>query len=334
MARAIRLVLGAIFALAWCGLAHANDTVTIQLDFILRGNHGIFFIADSKGFFAQNGINVAAINPGTGSVNTMREVGAGAAEFGFGDLPTLVIARSQNTPVVAIAAVNQQNPTAIISLKETKLDSPRDLEGKSIGVFAAGSTYLFFKAFASANNLDVSKIEVRTITPPSQTFLLLKHVDTIPGYIDAELPELEAKAGGPGSLNILLGSKYGVSAYGSGVITSEAMIKEHPDLVRRFMKAYLQAFAYTINHPEEAADAIVAKHPEYATRRDVLVAQLKQDIANTFTSEATRQHGLGYMPEDVSLKTIQMLVDQKMIPAAIDLAKAFDNSFIGDAPKM
>lgn len=329
-----KVVLGAAFAFVVGQAAEAADKVTVQLDFILRGNHAIFFIGQSKGYFEKAGIDVAAINPGTGSVNTMREIGAGAAEFGFGDLPTLVIARSQNTPVVAIAAVNQKNPTAIISLKETKLDSPKDLEGKSIGVFAAGSTYLFYKAFAAANHLDTSKIEVRTITPPSQNFLLLKRVDTIPGYIDAELPELEAKAGGPGSLNLLLGSKYGVTAYGSGLITSEAMIKQKPDLVSRFAKAYLLAFQYTIQHPDEAADAIIAKHPEYATRRDVLISQLKQDIDNTFTSNATRDHGLGYMPSAVSEATVKMLVDQKMISGPIAAASAFDNSFIGDAPRM
>ena len=69
-------------------------------------------------------------------------------------------------------------------------------------------------------------------------------------------------------------------------------------------------------------------------RREVLIAQLKQDIAHTFTTPATREHGLGYMPADVSKATIDMLVEQKMIPAPVDAGKAFDNSFIGDAPKM
>jgi NitT/TauT family transport system substrate-binding protein len=330
----ISLALFAVVAALHADAAVANDKVTVQLDFVIRGNHGIFFVGKSQGFFAKQGIDIAAINKGTGSVNTMRQIGTGSGDFGFGDLPTLVIARSQNTPVVAIAAVNQKNPTAIISLAKTKLTSPKDLEGKSIGVFAAGSTFLFYKAFAAANHLDTSKIEVRTITPPSENFLLLGRVDTIPGYIDAELPELEAKAGGPGSLNVLLGSENGVTAFGSGLLTSEKMIRDNPDLVKRFVHAYLEALAFAIKNPEQTADAIIAENPEYAGRRTVLIAQLRADIDRTFTSDATREHGLGYMPEAASKATVDMLVEQKMIPAAIDVSKAFDNSFIQDAPKM
>ncbi len=332
--RKIGCTLFAISAILWGSSTLANDKVTVQLDFVLRGNHGIFYVGKSEGFFQKQGIDIVAINKGTGSVNTMRQIGSGASEFGFGDLPTLVIARSQKTPVVAIAAVNQKNPTAIISLAKTKLDTPKDLEGKSIGVFAAGSTFLFYKAFASANKLDTSKIEVRTITPPAENFLLLGRVDTIPGYIDAELPELEAKAGGPGSLNVLLGSENGVAAFGSGLLTSEKMIAEKPDLVRRFVHAYLQALAFTIKHPDKTADAIIADNPEYANRRNVLIAQLKADIAKTFTSDVTREHGLGYMSDSTAKATIDMLVEQKMIPAPIDASKAFDNQFIQDAPKM
>jgi NitT/TauT family transport system substrate-binding protein len=335
--KTVYVICGAVLvltALTSASSALGNDRVTVQLDFVIRGNHGIFFVGKSEGFFAKEGIDIVAINKGTGSVNTMRQIGTGSGDFGFGDLPTLAIARSQNTPVVAIAAVNQRNPTAIISLAKTKLSSPKDLEGRSIGVFAAGSTFLFYKAFASANKLDTSKIEVRTITPPSENFLLLGRVDVIPGYIDAELPELEAKAGGPGSLNVLLGSENGVIAYGSGLVTAEKTIQEKPDLVKRFVRAYLQAFAFTIRNPEKTADAIIVENPEYASRRNVLIAQLKIDIDKTFTSEATREKGLGYMPDNVSQATVDMLLEQKMIPGAIDIAKAFDNRFVEDAPKM
>jgi len=332
--RVLQAICGALLAACWAGNATANDKVTVQLDYLPRGNHGIFYVGKSAGFFAKDGIDIVAINKGTGSVNTIRQIGTGSGDFGFADLPTLVIARSQKTPVVSIAAVNQKSPMAIITLKKTELRTPKDLEGKSIGVLPFGSTFLFFKAFAAANHLDLGKIDVRSITPPSENFLLLGRVDMIPGYIDAELPELEAKAGGPGSLNVLLGSENGFVAYGSGLVTSEKMIQERPDLVRRFVHAYLQAFAFVIKNPEKTADAIIADNPEFASRRDVLIAQIKADISKTFTSDATREHGLGYMPESVSKATVDMLVTQQMIPAPIDVSKAFNNSFIKDAPKM
>src|SRR5687768_5180336 len=90
-------VCGALAGLAMAilaGPALAADQVSVQLDWVVRGNHAMFFVAKEKGYFAQNGIEVTEIRKGTGSPDAMRLVANGNAEFGFGDLPTLAVARS------------------------------------------------------------------------------------------------------------------------------------------------------------------------------------------------------------------------------------------------
>ena len=135
----------------------------------------------------------------------MRFVGNGNAEFGFGDLPTLAVAHSQDVPVVALAAVNQHSPLGMLALaSKHKLTKPSDLKGLNIGVQPSGSTYVFLKAFLAINKMTMDDIKQSTVTPPYENYLLLGRVDAVPGYIDAEVPELEAKAGGPGSLSICL----------------------------------------------------------------------------------------------------------------------------------
>jgi len=279
----------AAWGAAWgAGAALANDAVTVQLDWVVRGDHGIFFVGRDKGFFAAEGIDIAAIHRGTGSVVTMRLVGAGQADFGFGDLPTAAVAASQDVPVVALAAVNQTSPLAFIALAARhRLRRPGDLEGLSVGVQPAGSTYVFFRAFVAANRLDLAKIAQLTVAPPYENYLLLGRVDAVPGYIDAEVPELAAKAGGPQALDILLGSEHGYDMLGSGLVTSAAMVRDRPDLVQRFVRAYLAAFDYVAAHPAETADIIIQANPEYAGRRAVLIAQLQADIDHSFNGPAT-----------------------------------------------
>src|SRR3954468_7744220 len=80
--------------------AHAQDQVSVQLDWVPRGNHAMFFVAQEKGYFKENGINVTAIRKGTGTPDALRLVANGNADFGFGDLPTLAVSRSQGLPVV------------------------------------------------------------------------------------------------------------------------------------------------------------------------------------------------------------------------------------------
>ncbi|MGA9891193.1 MAG: ABC transporter substrate-binding protein, partial [Xanthobacteraceae bacterium] len=255
----MRSVVLAILAATILGSsARAEDSVSVQLDYVVRGTHAMFFVAKQKGYFAKQGINVTAIRRGTGSPNAMRLVGNGDAEFGFGDLPTLAVARSQNVPVVALAAVNQHSPLAMLALaSKHKLDKPQDLKGLNIGVQPSGSTYVFLMAFLKANGMSLDDIKQSTVNPPYENYLLLGRVDAVPGYLDAEVPELEAKAGGPGSLSIMQGSKFGYVVYGSGLFTSEKMIAEHSDVVQRFVNAYLQAFGDVMKNPEEAADLIV-----------------------------------------------------------------------------
>jgi NitT/TauT family transport system substrate-binding protein len=312
--------------------ANAADSVSVQLDYVVRGNHAMFFVAKEKGYFAKQNINVTDIRRGTGSPNAMRLVGNGNAEFGFGDLPTLAVARSQNVPVVALAAVNQHSPLGMISLSSKfKLTKPQDLKGLTVGVQPSGSTYVFLKAFLASNGMSLDDIKQNTVTPPYENYLLLGRVDAVPGYIDAEVPELEAKAGGPGSLSFIQGSDFGYTVYGSGMFTSEKMIAEKSDVVQRFVNAYMQAFADVIKSPEEAADIIIKANPEYGPKKDVLIKQIEADIKATFFSAETKANGIGWMNKATWESTTKILVDQGTMKQNIDVSAAFTDKYLASA---
>ena len=307
------------------------DKVSVQLDWVPRGDHAMFFVGKEKGFFAKHGIDVTEIRKGTGSPDAMRLVANGNADFGFGDFPTLAVARSQGVPVVALSAVNQQSPLAMVSLAKTvKLTKPADLKGLSVGIHPAGSTYIFFKSFLAANGLSEKDMTISSVSPPYESYLLLGRVQTVVGYIDAEVPELEAKAGGPGSLSILLGADYGWKAYGSGLFASEKSIKDKPDLVGRFVKAYTEAFADVIAHPDEAAAITAKAAPGYAEKTDVLLAQLKADVASTFTSADTKAHGLGWMTGERWDATLKSLEEQSALKTELSADGVFTNTFLGN----
>ena len=90
----------------------------MQLDWVVRGNHAPFFVARDKGYFAEQGIDAGTIRKGTGSTDALRLVANGNADFGFSDLPTLMVGGSRNIANTALVAVNQKTPLAIISVKK------------------------------------------------------------------------------------------------------------------------------------------------------------------------------------------------------------------------
>ena len=164
-----------------------------------------------------------------------------------------------------------------------------------------------------------------------ENMLLLGRVDVVPGYIDAEVPELEAHAGGPGSLSILLGADYGYDAYGSGLFTSEKMIADKPDVVQRFVGAYLKAFQFVVDNPKEAVDIVVKANPEYKGKEETLLMQLDADIKSTFFSPYTKQHGIGAISDKQWNATAQVLKEQGMLPADFNPAGGFNSTFVEKA---
>jgi NitT/TauT family transport system substrate-binding protein len=234
--------------------------------------------------------------------------------------------------VVALAAVNQESPLAMISIKaKHPMSKPADMKGMNIGVHPSGSTYVFLKAFFAKNGLNLADFKQSTVSPPYENMLILGRVDLVPGYVDAEVPELEAKAGGPGSLSILLGADYGYDAYGSGLFTSEKMIAEKPDVVQRFVKAYLQAFSFVVENPQQAVDIVVKANPEYKGKEATLLMQLQADIKSTFFSAYTKAHGIGAISDKQWTETAQVLKEQGMLPADFNPAGGFNASFVEKA---
>ncbi|WP_210505790.1 ABC transporter substrate-binding protein [Naasia sp. SYSU D00057] len=302
------------------------DHITIQLDYQPRGLHSPLFVADAKGFFADEGIVVDDILTGTSSGDTLRLVGQGQGDFGVSDLPTLVVARSQDIPVKALLATNQHSPLAMCTKAERfTLETPDDLKGLKVGVQASGSTYIFYKALLAANGLSQDDLTELTVTPPYESYLVTDQVDTVPCYTDAEVPILQKAAG---ELSILHGSDFGYDVYGTGIFTTDEMIESNPDLVQRFTNAYLKALEYTIDNPEEAAQILADSNPELSDNVALYTEQLQADIDDTFTSEDTEENGLGTMTDEVWQGTIDLLFEQGVITTEPTVDDVRDATFV------
>lgn len=334
---AVAATSAAMLALAACSTDSAPgsssdgelDRVTIQLDFQPRGLHSIFFVADEMGFFEEQGIEIEDILTGTSSGDTLRLVGSGQGDFGMADLPTLVVAQSQEVPVTALAAVNQTSPLAMCTLAdEHTLDTPADLEGLSVGVQSAGSTYVFYQALLATNGVDRDSMSELTVNPPYENYLLTGQVDAVPCYTDAEITILEEHAGGEGSLSVLLGADWGYEAYGTGVFASDEMVESNPDLVQRFMNAYAEALAYVADNPREAAEILAASAPDRADLVDLYERQITVDVEETFASEQADANGLGTMSEDTWAAMIALLSEQGVIETEPAVDDVQDGSFI------
>lgn len=302
------------------------DHVTIQLDYQVRGLHAPLFVGDVEGYFEEEGIIIDDILTGTSSGDTLRLVAQGQGDFGVSDLPTLVTAQSQEADVTAIVATQQYSPLGMCA-KASRFDlqTPEDLIGLNVSVQASGSTYVFYRALLAANGIDPSELTQLTVTPPYESYLVTDQVDVVPCYSDAEVPILEMAAG---ELSILPGAEWGYDLYGTGLFVSDEMAESNPDLVQRFTNAYLKALQSVIDDPDAAATILAESDPQRADNAELYLAQLEASIANTFTSDATDEFGLGAMTDERWQITIDTLADQGVIETSPTVEEVMTTQFI------
>ena len=116
--RAAFLIATALVSTALAQRAGAADAVTLITDFGYNGRHSYFFLALDKGYYKDVGLDVKIVG-GKGSVDAIRQVAAGNANFGFADAGSLVLSRANdNIPVKMVAVVYARPPQAIFCAAE------------------------------------------------------------------------------------------------------------------------------------------------------------------------------------------------------------------------
>src|SRR5215813_13880492 len=152
-----RAVLGALLAMA-AGLPVRAQSITFMTDFGINGRHAYYYVALERGYYRQAGLDVSFVR-GNGSADAIRKVGAGAAQIGFADAGSLVLARANDgVPVRMVAVVYAAPPHAIYATEDGSIREPQDLVGHRIADSAGSANAVLFGAYAKAAGFDPSKV--------------------------------------------------------------------------------------------------------------------------------------------------------------------------------
>src|SRR5262249_15632564 len=186
MARSALVRLGfmaLMFAVVGAAQAFAQTPakVKIRLDWKGGAQHAPFYLGQQRGLYRQQGIDLEVIS-GSGSSDTIKQVGSKAVEFGFVDALVLVQGAQQRVPGKSIAAYYQRTPIVLISPKEKPVTDPRQLlEGIKLGSKKGSATFQGLVALLSANGMQLEQIKLVDIGFGVQP-LLVKQVDAIMGF--------------------------------------------------------------------------------------------------------------------------------------------------------
>lgn len=303
--------------------ALAETRVTMHLDWLINGYHAPFHVAKEKGWYSDGGLDVT-INPGKGSFDAVRAVGAGDAEFGFPDAATAVKSIAEGIPLTMVAVFLQETPMGIVSYADRNITAPKDLEGKTLSNVPIASTAKVLPAFFNRNGVDADKVTLVNHTfATAVPSVLADQVDAGQGYVFGEYLAIRNAAGERG-VNWVSFADHGIQMYSNGIAVGNDFMASNPDAVAAFVKASVRGLEWTIANVDAAID-ILSAHTE--TEKATLKEQLEAAIPLMNNADAML-NGLGSMTAEKWKTTQDIMIEYGEQPSRVPDESAYTTQFL------
>ncbi len=285
----VALALTASFASAQA----QTKPLKFQLDWRFEGPAAFFTLPAAKGHFKDAGLDVT-VDSGNGSGGTVTRVASGTYDMGFADMAALMEFHANNPDApnkpVAVMMVYNNTPAAVLALKKSGIKTPADLSGKKLGapVFDAGRKA--FPIFEKANG--VKNVAWTAMDPPlRETMLVRGDIDAITGFSFTSLLNLEARGVKAEDVVVMPYADFGVKLYGNAIIATPKLIKENPELIKAFLKAFTKGAKEVMANPASGIETVKARdgiiNVALETRR------LQMAIDSVVASPDARKEGFG-----------------------------------------
>lgn len=326
----IALLIMALLTMGMTGCAGQTDQtgqkdaahrqkVTVLLDWFPNTNHSGLYAAKDQGYYAQEGLDVNIIQPSEGGNPQL--IAAGKGDFAVSYQEEVTVARSQDIPVVALAALIQHNTSGFASPVSKNITSPRDFEGKTYGGWGSPAETAVLKALMAKYDADFNQLKIVNIGDADFFASMQKGIDF--SWIFYGWTGIEAEKKGM-DLNFikLADENKAFDYYTPVIIASESKIAKDPELVKKFMKATARGYDYAIKNPDTTAAILLKNVPEL---NQDLVAASQSYLSPEYKADAPRWGG---MKSAVWKNYADFMYANQLIDKQVDVSKAFTNAFL------
>lgn len=254
MKRLSVLVLTSLFSLQ----SFAADKVELLLDWFINPDHGPLIVAQQKGYFAEQGLDVSLVEPADPSLPP-KMVAAGQADMAISYQPQLHLQVDQGLPLVRVGTLVATPLNSLVVLKDGPINSIADLKGKKVGYSVSGFEDALLSAMLSQHGLTRDDIELINVNWSLSPSVISGQVDAVIGaFRNFELNQMDIE-GHPGRAFFV--EEEGVPAYDELILVVNKA-QQDDDRWGRVMTALEQATQYIVNHPDAAWDSFVSYKPE------------------------------------------------------------------------
>jgi len=321
------LVVLSIFVLTSCAQETPQGGESVKIDIVLdwtpNTNHTGLYVAQAKGYFEEEGLEVTIMQPPEGGAEAI--VGGGGAQFGISFQDYLAPNYASNTPmpITAVAAIIQHNTSGILSLKEDGIDRPSKLPGHNYATWNLPIELAIIKKVVEDDGGSFDEIELIPSTVTDVITALQTDIDSVWVYyawdgIATKVKGLET--------NFLNFADYGkeLDYYSPVLFVNDDFAKANPQIVKKVLSAVKKSYEFAIENPEEAAQILLEAAPELDPD---IVRESQKWLADQYIADAPKW---GYIDQDRWDAFYGWLYENKLIEKEIPKGMGFTNEYLPD----
>jgi putative hydroxymethylpyrimidine transport system substrate-binding protein len=237
-----------------------SKQVELMLDYFPNADHAGIYAAQAGGHFEQAGLNVEIREPPDPAA-PIKQVAAGRVDLAISYEPEVLRARDQGLNVISIGAVVREPLTSIISLPEAKIDSPRDLRGKTVGTAGIDYQSAYLQTILRSAEVPADSVKERNVGFSLTPALLTGRVDAVLGaFWNYEGTELRLRGKRP---QIIRMDEAGVPPYNELVlVANEDALERDGDKLRAFIGALSRGTRDLRREPDKAIQGLLEANPD------------------------------------------------------------------------
>jgi NitT/TauT family transport system substrate-binding protein len=317
------LLASALFAL-FSQAALAADKVRWLNDWLPAGDKAAIYLGVEQGLFAAEGIEVEIASARGGS-DVVTKLATNSADFGSAGLASLLQAKAQGeVPVVAVAPIYNKQPDAFFTTEGSGIESFKDIVGKTVATPTFSASNVVWPLLLERNGIDPNSVKLLKLDPGALAPMLATgKVDATINWLTVAPGFVRALGEADKTLKTIPWSEYGFEGYGLSLVASQRFVQSHPEVAKKFVKAYRQAQKNAIADPAAAAAALKKMVAEVDEQ------QAEEQFAASvplMQNEISAAEGTGFDAKRLTTTWEWVAKAQGMQIDALDPASAIDTS--------
>ena len=317
--------------------AEPSKLLRMQLNTFYSGPQAWFFLADERGYLADEGLAIE-FTEGDTAANTVPKMAEGGFDVGYGDINALIAHAANglsNSPLAVFASYNA-SPYTIAVPANSAIRTPHDLQGKLLAAHPQDAAMLLFPEFCKRTGLDAATVRTVIDAAPHSAMVpaLLagkpgdssSSYDGMFGFVNTLIAASIDAGLDPKALRYIEYHDHVPELYGMALMVTRELAATEPDTVRKLLRAFNRGLIDTIADPAAAINALAKRNP--AINRESNLRRLLGTLELEMSRAEGGVLGIGDLDDARFARGIDLLVTTKNLPHHPTAGELFDRSFL------